>query len=228
VSADGHPVWYLDDSISSFGGTVDFGGGPLAGHGGWDVIVVELGQEGEHHWSHVFGGDMSEQAGGLGVDNNGNLSLTGMTHSKSISFGGASLPGQSTMDAFVALLGKDGSHIWSQRLETNGIHLPLSIAVGDDGGIVVGAIFNVSSPFQIGDTVFSGGGSHLFKISVTGAHEWQKLLSNMTVTYPLTIVMSPTASIFVGGEFQESGPDFGNGPISFVGGIDGYVAAFGH
>ena len=200
----------------------------MPGLGGLDVVLAELGQQGEHHWSHVFGGEAYDEARALGTDGSGNMVLVGMTSSSSLSLGGEPLPGQFGWDAFVGMFGQDGGHIWSQRIESDGLHMPVSLAVDVEGGVYVGAIFGSASPFQIGDTVFQGGGAHMFKMDAAGQHLWQKLLSNSSVTYPLAITVSPDGIVYIGGEFQEAGPDFGGGPVPFVASIDAYVVAFGH
>ena len=228
LSPEGNPVWLLDDAISTFQGNIDLGGGPMPGLGGYDVVLAELGQQGEHHWSHVFGGEANDEARALGTDGSGSIVLAGMTSSSSLSLGGEPLPGQFEWDAFLGLFGQDGGHISSQRIESDGLHLPVSLAVDGEGGVYVGASFAAASPFQVGGTVFQGGGAHNFKMDAAGQHVWQKLLSDSFVTYPIAIAVSPDGIVYIGGEFQEAGPDFGGGPVPFVAAIDAYVVAFGH
>lgn len=99
----------------NFGGTLDFGGGPLTSVGGQDIYLVKLDASGNHVWSQRFGSSNDQLAPGLVVDSAGNIILAGGFYN-SINFGGGTLTSTGgERDVFVAKLAPDGSHLWSKH-----------------------------------------------------------------------------------------------------------------
>ncbi|APR81654.1 Hypothetical protein A7982_07003 [Minicystis rosea] len=97
----------------SFGGTVDFGGGPLAGVGGQDIFVAKLDPSGTHMWSKRFG-DTQDQTAIATTDPAGNVILAGSC-AGTVDFGGGALTSAGDRDVIVAKLDAGGSHVWSHR-----------------------------------------------------------------------------------------------------------------
>ena len=61
-----------------FGGSVDFGGGPLESNGPMqDVFVVGLDAQGEHRWSKAYGGTLLDAPNAVAVDTQGHSYVTG-------------------------------------------------------------------------------------------------------------------------------------------------------
>lgn len=61
----------------SFSGALDLGGTPLASVGDDDVFLVKLDGNGNHKWSTSFGDANKQLAGAVGVDEVGNIALSG-------------------------------------------------------------------------------------------------------------------------------------------------------
>lgn len=109
ADAQGNPV-----VVGYFGGTVDFGGGPLSSTGGTDVFVAKLSNVGSHQWSAHYG-DAQDQTGvDAAVDPGGSVFLTG-NFNGSVDFGLGALTSAGQRDAFVVRLGTQGTPTWSRR-----------------------------------------------------------------------------------------------------------------
>lgn len=94
---------------SSASPTADFGGGPLSGYGGDDILLAKYSASGTHMWSKRFGGTAADQglAGASGAS--GVVALVGAVQSASIDFGGGALGGAGSNDMSVALFKEDAT-----------------------------------------------------------------------------------------------------------------------
>ncbi|MBN4059076.1 hypothetical protein JYT22_00320 [Endomicrobium sp. AH-315-J14] len=100
--------------VGRFGGTVDFGGGPLVSQTPTSAFIVKLSPDGEHLWSASFNGGHSLDRQVVSTDPSDNVLLTGR-FAGIIDFGGATLVGGVDEDIFVAKLNPSGAHLWSRR-----------------------------------------------------------------------------------------------------------------
>jgi competence ComEA-like helix-hairpin-helix protein len=98
-----------------FNGTLDFGGGPLISKSNNDIFVAKFNGDGDHIWSHNYGGKKTNFAHSyaVSIDSNEDIIVMG-DFSGSLDLGGGLLASTAKRDLFVAKYnGADGSHIWS-------------------------------------------------------------------------------------------------------------------
>jgi cysteine-rich repeat protein len=86
-----------------FGGTVDFGAGPLASAGSTDIFAVKLDPQGQHLWSRRLGGTSDDFGHGITVDSAGNVLLTGY-FAGTVDFGSGPLSSAGGYDVFAVKL----------------------------------------------------------------------------------------------------------------------------
>ena len=133
-----------------FSGTADFGGGPLVSAGGGDVFVARFALNLTHEWSAAYG-DTGDQFA-VGIDDfDGQVALTGQFVGFPDFGGGALDGGGPDPDAFVALFGAQGEHVWSR-----GIGAGEAYAYGYDVALAPGSRVWVTGGAQ--GTVDFGGG----------------------------------------------------------------------
>lgn len=89
-------------AVSSIGDT-DFGAGPLACGGGYDVAVVKLSDLGEAEWSRGFGDEQDQFASDVAIDASGNILLAGQ-FTGDLDLGGPQLTSATGFDLFVGAL----------------------------------------------------------------------------------------------------------------------------
>ena len=90
-----------------FGGTVDFGAGPLTSAGldqSADIFVAKLDPTGGHLWSKRFGDADAQEGDSIALDCSVNVLLTGF-FAGTVDFGGSVLASNGEYDGFVAKLG---------------------------------------------------------------------------------------------------------------------------
>lgn len=85
----------------SFQGSVDFGGGALAGLGGVDIFLAKYNAAGAHQYSRRAGGTSTDEGRGVAVDNDGDAIIIGR-FVNTINFGGGIELGNGSTDVCVA------------------------------------------------------------------------------------------------------------------------------
>ncbi len=180
---EGIPIWSLSDSVAvdasgnitfagSLWGTADLGAGPVTSTGTRDAFVVKLDPDGNHLWSKHFGGASSLTApGGIAVDGQGNVLLTGQL-SGSADFGGGARVSKANGDIFLVKLDAAGNHLWSKLFGDDGADAGWSVAADPAGNVLVRGR-------SWGSADFGGGplsGAHLAKLDPAGNHLWSQTI----------------------------------------------------
>jgi len=206
-----------------FGGTIDFGGGPLAGAGFWDAYVVKLDAQGGHLWSKRFG-----NAGWMyiAVDGSGDLFMAG-SFSDIVDFGGGPLACAGKSDIFIAKLDRDGNHLWSERFgDADYGQYPSALAVDAAGNVLMVGHFRGSVDFGGGpltcpylDDIF------LVKFDPGGGHLWSKRFGTIALEMGKGVAVDREGNIVITGLFNDS-VDFGGGLLTTAGETDIYAARF--
>ncbi|MBI4703197.1 MAG: hypothetical protein HY744_18935, partial [Deltaproteobacteria bacterium] len=154
----------------AFQGAIDFGGGPLAAAGDWDIFVAKLDPNGNHVWSKRFGGPAFDMPRSISLDAGGNLLLAG-EFEKALDFGGGPLLSAGDRDVFVAKLDPNGNHVWSKRFGGSGSDGAESVATDLAGNVLLPGAFPGAVDFG-GGPLGSAGGCDVFvaKLDPNGNH----------------------------------------------------------
>ena len=94
----------------TFKGTVDFGGGPLASAGLFDIFVAKFSTNGDHIWSQSFGDSGFQSGISITTDPSGNVLVTGR-YTGTVDFGGGPLTSGENRDIFVVKFWRDPSAV---------------------------------------------------------------------------------------------------------------------
>lgn len=158
VAADAAGNIYVAGNVR---GTIDFGGGPAAGGGDFDVFVAKFDPAGRLLWHHEYGDAAVQELTDIAVDAAGNVALTGCFDGV-MNFGGGpltSLGGDEFVggDVFVAKLGADGAHRFSARYGDAAAQRGQSVAIDARGDLVVAGEFRGAVDFGDGPLTSAGG-----------------------------------------------------------------------
>lgn len=161
--------------LAEFMDEVAFGGPVLVSEGNRDLAVVKLTSTGGHLWSRRFGSPFNEYGLGLTVDPAGNIALTG-SFDNEIDFGGGKLVSAGESDVYVARLGPDGAHLWSQRFGSTREDIGHGIASDRYGNLAVTGWFWSEVDFGGGALRAEGMNKDgfLLKLSADGKHLWSR------------------------------------------------------
>ena len=144
-------------------GTVDFGGGPVAGGGVYDAFVAFYSSDGEPQGARVFGAPgATAEALDVAADGASQFVVTGHM-SGTVSFGGAPLTSAaadgSATDVFVMKIGQGGLHAYSHVFGDGKQQLAWAIATDQVGSAVVAGSFRGAIDFGGGPLGAPGSGA---------------------------------------------------------------------
>jgi hypothetical protein len=127
----------------SFAGRLGIAGGELKSAGGTDIYVAKSNKEGAPVFPpQRFGGAGDDAATGVAVDDDGSIVLVGTIQGE-VAFGDQRLaaqvrhPGQRAV--FVARMDPTGKVAWVRQVAVANLPTQVSVAIGPDHNIVVGA-----------------------------------------------------------------------------------------
>jgi cysteine-rich repeat protein len=210
--------------VGSFGGTVDFGGGPLASAGSSDIFVVKLDAQGQHLWSRRFGGADNEYVNGIAMDSADNPLLTGGLRG-TVDFGGGPLSSSGGLGIFVVKLNDQGQHLWSRRYGA-GWGLGHDLAVDSAGNVLLTGSFNETLDFGGCPLINANNNYAVFvaKLDAQGQHLWSRSFNDDSEDGAFSggIAVDSSDSVLVTGSFYGT-IELGGGSLSNAGISDGFV-----
>lgn len=91
--------------------TIDFGGGPLVGAGGTDIVLADFDASGAHQWSKLFGDAANQQSAHVAIDSDGGRLYFGSLVG-TVDFGTGPM---TTPGLFLVRFSPSGSAVWANQ-----------------------------------------------------------------------------------------------------------------
>lgn len=213
------------------GREVDFGGGPLASAGNYDVFVVKLTAAGNHLWSRRCGGTQTDKPKGMAVDSLGNVLYAGEFFGTA-DYGSGNFTSAGSSDIVLAKYSSvNGARLWATPF--GGVQPDSVAGVATDGSanVVMSGSFN--STINFGGATFQTIGTNdffLVKFGSAGNHIWSTrfragttgidLVRAVAVDSQDNIIIAGgiISSMFLGGEFLTNPPGAGT--------VDTFIAKY--
>jgi len=209
-----------------FTGSVDFGGGPLASAGSYDVFVLRLSSGGAHRWSRRGGGTGDDSGAAVAVDLDGAVTMAG-TISGAAEVGGGTLTSAGGRDIVLArYAATSGAHLWSKRFGGAGFDAPEDLVADLDGSVVLAGVFANRVTFGGANLDALGADVVLARFAASGAHLWSKRFGGSGDDQVSGLALAPDGDLVVAGQFAST-IDFGGGALANAGAPDVYVARLG-
>jgi hypothetical protein len=199
----------------SFRGSVNFGGGPLASAGGFDMFVAKYDAGGNHQWSHRYGSSaFNDYAADVALDGSDNVVVSG-TFTGTVDFGGGPITSVGSGDIFVAKYDPTGAHQWSKRFGSTSFNQGTSVDVDASDNVFVTGYFQGTVDFGGGPLVSLGQDDvFLAKFDANGAHKWSQRFGDTNYDHAGAVAVDPAGNIVT------------TGSIVGAGGEDIYIAKF--
>lgn len=123
-----------------------------------DIYIVKLSADGEYVWAKHFSGEAYEESNGIGVDESGNVYVSGYFYN-AVDFdpgaGTSSLTPTGSGDGFIVKLKSDGSFIWAKKFGGAEFDLATGLHVTPDGNLYICGNFSETADFDPSEGTFS-------------------------------------------------------------------------
>ena len=206
----------------TFSGPVDFGGGSIVA-GGNGIFLAKFDAVGNHAWSKPFGGGLADVGASVAADQNGNVIVTG-TFWGTADFGGVPITSAGKSDLFIAKFGGIGSHQWSKGFGSPGYDDGSSVAVDNDGNVLVAGSFSGTADFGGGPLISAGGQDIILaKFGAAGNHVWSRRYGDDLDQTGTGVAVDGDGNVLVTGALAGA-VNFGGGPHASAGGSDVFLA----
>jgi PKD repeat protein len=214
----------------SYGGTVDFGAGPVFSGGARAIFVAKYGPTGTPLWSRVFknaGYSVLPAGNGIAVDAAGNVVVTG-AFVQTVDFGGGAMTSAGNSDVFIAkLAGADGAHVWSRHVSGSPYWTDAGrgVAVDASGNVVVTGTFGGTADFGTGAVTAGGLAVFIAKYSAAGVPLWTRAAGGHLDDAGNAVAVDAAGDVIVTGQVA-NGTDLGTGWLLGGGDDNAFVAKY--
>ncbi len=205
-----------------------------AGSSGNDMYLVKYSSSGNVLWATSAGGTSGDAGAGVSADADGNVVVTGVFSSPSITFGTSTLTntGGGNADIFVVKYDGSGNVLWAKAIGGTGYDEGSAIHTDTVGNVIVTGRFD-SPSITFGTTTLtnaSAGFSDLFvvKYSPSGNVLWAASAGGPTMDLGIAVSTDGDGNVLVTGRFNSSSITFGTTSLFNAGGntYDNFVVKY--
>lgn len=144
-----------------FGGTIDFGGGPMTAPGTDQyAFVAKLGNFGTYQWAHAYAGS-NQDITGIALDSNDAVAIVGTSTGPTDLGGGPLNIAAGKLAGFAAKVDKLGGYSWGRLLSPSGGASQMKVTVDPLGFFDATGLY-FGTPFDPGTGPLPGGGMNTF------------------------------------------------------------------
>lgn len=227
VDAAGHVY-----TTGVFAGTVDFDPGPgtmdMSAVQNLDIYIQKLTSNGQLVWARSIGGNVSQRADGIVLDDEANILLTGSYPSSATDFdpnGGTEIHYAWPNDLFVLKLDSASNFQWVRTLGEGAFQYSrgIDIATDENGSAFVCAYLTDSMDCDPGaDTlIIASAGQQdvlVFKLNEDGDLQWASTMQGTGNELPTALALGDAGGVYVSANYPSAQLSFGGFTVNNVGG----------
>lgn len=195
----------------------------LTSNGAEDIFVVKLDASGHFIWARSFGSPVYDESQAIGVDDAGNVYITGYFN-ETADFdpgpGTFELTSAGFNDNFVVKLDAAGNLVWAKRFGNEEVDVALAMKVTGNGDQYITGIFRGTVDFDPGpgeapvSVSGSSPGGFLLKLDAAGDFQMARQISGTGGVVSYDIDLDAAGNIYLTGTFEET-VDFDPGAGTF-------------
>ena len=231
IAVDGTGNVFLAGMYSS--PTLSFDTITITNAGIENIFLAKYDPNGNALWAKSTGGSYHDWAYSVAMDNSGNIYLTGVFRSPTISFGSISLTNAdntgNTTDLFIAKYDTNGDVLWARRDGGTGYDWALSVSVDPTNKVLVSGSFN-SSILSFGSINLTNtslyGDIFLAKYDDNGNVIWAKSASGNFDDIVYSVATDISGNIYITGNFRSPTLAFGTTTLTHTGESDVFLAKY--
>jgi len=185
----------------------------------YDGVIIKYNSKDELEWAKTVGGSKDEQIESIAETRAGEYILAGQFSSSSVDLeNGITLNNNGKYDGMIIKYSSNGQVKWAKAVGGAGNDYINSMAVTDDGGIIVGGYFNSSSICLGNGIELNCKGNYdamIIKYNAEGEAEWAKAIGGNNWDKINSLVQIKDGGYVVVGQFKSAsaGIDLGNDVI---------------
>ncbi|MFA5781679.1 MAG: SBBP repeat-containing protein [Bacteroidales bacterium] len=231
ITTDGFGNAYLTGGFKS--SAITFGSATLTNAGNYDVFIAKYDPSGNVLWAQRAGGSGDDWGYSITTDSLGNVYLTGMFKSSTITFGSTTLTnaGSNTRDIFIVKYDPSGNVLWAQNAGGSNDDSGNSISADSLGNVYLTGNFK-SSVITFGSTTLTNdttnGTPDMFfvKYNANGNVLWAQRAGGTGGDDGNSISTDSYGNIYLTGYFQSSAIIFGSYTLTNTGSYDVFIAKY--
>ncbi|MBK9174990.1 MAG: T9SS type A sorting domain-containing protein [Flavobacteriales bacterium] len=209
-------TWGVENGLAS-------GGYQNVYAGGFDALLVKFDGNGVRQWATYYGGSHNDYEGGLAVDGNGNVFLSGGTLSTSgIAHNGHQMAHGGQGDLFLVKFNSDGLRQWATYYGGSGYELYGRCATDGNGNVYLASIVGNSIGLTSGgfQNVHGGGSDALLvKFSPDGIRQWATFYGGSGSEWWANCAADASGNVYLSGHTNStSGIASGGHQLNYGGG----------
>jgi hypothetical protein len=200
-----------------FDNNADFDPGPgvvtLTTTGLEDVYVTKQSSNGTLIWAKSFGGPNTDIPAGIGVDNSGNVYLSGW-YSGAIDLDPSAATYSffvGSIEIFVSKLDMNGNFVWGASMGSGANDKATAMWVDGAGNVYTTGTFEAIADFDPGPGSYqltpagsSGADVFVSKLTANGAFAWAIQLGGPGTDTPFGVCVDPLSNVYVTGNFEDT------------------------
>jgi len=187
------------------------------------------GQTVEWTWARAAGGEHYDQGTQITATENGNIFVTGMFRSSSISFDSFTLTKSGQRDLFLVRYDQSGQVYWAASAVGSGFVWPWTMVHDSQGNILLAGMF-LSSNLTFGSyTLVNKGEDDIFLVKYNdgGTVEWAVSAAGTGYDYAEDILTDEEGNIYMAGSFNGPNITFGDQTFEgYPGDFDAYLVKY--
>src|SRR5688572_2067923 len=192
-----------------------------------DAFVAKFNTAGVTQWAKRIGGGQTDNGNDVGIDNSGNVYVTGDYNSTTIPTFSPALSNSGGYDVYFAKFDATGNIVYGARFGGSGDENSTALHAQSGGSFFICGYFE-SPSLVLGSTTLANGGArsmYLVKYSSAGAAQWAQKAAGSPNSVPRQLAEGGS-SIFMTGSFDLSSLLFGSVALTNGGSLDGFVVNY--
>jgi len=216
-----------------FESSIELGNGiSLTNKGSWDGMIIKYNATGEVEWAEGIGETGDDEITSVAGTSDGGYIVGGYFESSSIELGnGISLANKGNYDGMIIKYNATGEVEWAEGIGGTSHDEINAVAETSDGGYIVGGDFRNSIDLGNGISLTNKGSTFsdgmIIKYNATGEVEWAEGIGGSSYDHINTVSETTDGGYIVGGYFNSSSIDLGNGiSLTNKGNYDGMIIKY--
>ena len=180
-------------------------------------------------WAKSAGRASNDYGYSVSTDASGNVFMTGIFRSASITFGTTTLSNAGTNDIFIVKYDAGGNVIWLKGAGGTSFDFGHSVSTDTEGNVFLTGVFS-SATITFGTTTLTNatkvgtGDIFIVKYNAAGNVQWAKSAGGTKDDNGNSLSTDASGNVTMAGSFKSATINFGSTPLTNAGGSDIFIA----